>query len=373
MRLSSFSQVLAVPLFLAVAGCGSDSGPVEIADAIPAARLLSRGGVATVTRADVTTGPAINGVLMPSLVVEMKAKIPGDILTVAVQEGAIVRKGQSLATMDTNELQYQLKSAEAEFAAAEAASKNARQHWERSKRLAGEGAIAPRDVDVAQAEADAATAQVSLRLARAHEIRKIIADARFPSPLDGVVSKRFVNAGDRVDDGDVVLTVVDPRVIELTAAISSEDLGRVKVGLPISSRVEGYQNRTFEGVVARINPGADPVTRQVTVYVRLPNEKGELIGGLFATGRIITEKAEAALTVPSDALRSESGGSVVYRIDKGTATTVPVTVLLKDETTGRIAVSGPLAEGDVILVGPTTDLTSGSKVTLPTTDSTERR
>lgn len=373
MRLSSFFGVLAVPLFLAAVGCSGSSGTIEIADATPSTRLLSQGDVATVTRSDLTTGPAISGVLMPSLVVDMKAKIPGDILTVTVQEGAIVRRGQSLATMDTNELQYQLKSAEAEFAAAEAMSKNAQQQWERSKRLAGEGAIAPRDVDVAQAEADAARAQVTLRLARAHELRKIITDAQFPSPLDGVVSKRFVNPGDRVDDGDVVLTIVDPRVIELTAALSSEDLGRVKVGLPILCRVEGYQNRIFEGVIARINPGADPVTRQVTVYVRLPNEKGELIGGLFATGRIITEKAEAALTVPADALRPGSSGSMVYHIDGGIATAIPVTVSLRDESTGRIAVTGALKEGDVILVGPTIDLMSGSRVTLASADSTERR
>ncbi|MBM3263440.1 MAG: efflux RND transporter periplasmic adaptor subunit [candidate division Zixibacteria bacterium] len=354
-------------------GCGGAAETAEsVADPAPPTRMLSQGDVGKVVRQDLTTGPAISGVLTPSLIVDIKAKIAGDILKVSVQEGTVVRKGQSLAAMDTDELQYQLKSAEAELAAAEAALKNARQHLDRSKRLAGEGAIAPREIDTAQAEADAAQAQVTFRIARFHELRKIISDAGFPSPIDGVVSRRIAEPGDHADDGDVILTVVDPRIIELTASVSSEDIGRIRVGLPIVCRVEGYVDRTFKGSVARINPGADPVTRQVTVHAQIPNDTRDLIGGLFATGRIVTGQAEATLTVPVDALRSIDGNNAVFRIDAGVATSVSVTVTLRDEAAGLVAVAGALREGDIVLVGPTSDLAPGTRVALAV-DSTKGR
>lgn len=357
------SMILILLLNVSLSGCGSETAP-GAAETAPTVLMLSQGDVAHVTRGDVAIGPAISGVITPSMVVDIKARTKGDILAVHVREGDRVRRGQSLAAMDTRELGYQVQSAEAELAAADAALKNAQNHFERTQRLVNEGAVAPRDLESAQADLNAVKAQQTLKIARLHELRKIVADAGYPSPIDGVISARKVEPGNHTDDQDVILTVVDPRMMELTASISSEDLGRIKVGLPIECRIEGYHNRTFQGTVSRINPGADPATRQVTVYVQIPNSGGDLIGGLFATGRIITERIADGLLVPSDALRTDETGQVVYRIADGQATAIPVTVGLKDESTGMIAVTGDLRENDLVLVGPTTDITSGTKVAL---------
>lgn len=353
-------------------GCSGGESSQKAAETGPQTIVLSQADVAKVMRGDVESGPAVSGVLTASVMVDVKARIVGDIIAVSVQEGSTVRQGQSLAALDTRELEYQLQYAQAELAAAEAALKNAQNNLERTQRLLKEGAMAPRDLESAQAAMDAAQAQVTLRLARAHEMRKVVADAKFPSPISGVVSRRLVDPGDHLGENDVIFTVVDSRMMELTASISSEDLGQVKVGLPVSFRVEGYQGRAFEGLIARINPAADPATRQVTVYVQIPNPTGELIGGLFATGRIITGRTANGLLVPADAIRPGQSGQLVYRIAGGQATAVPVTLGLQDVATGRVAVTGGLQPNDLVLVGPTSGITSGTKVSLAATDSTHR-
>jgi RND family efflux transporter MFP subunit len=205
--------------------------------------------------------------------------------------------------------------------------------------------VAPRDLESAQAAVEMARAQTTLRLARVHEMKKVIADAQFPSPISGVVSRRAVEPGDHVSENDVVFTIVDPDIMEVTASISSEDVGQVRVGLPVSFHVEGYGERTFEGRIVRINPAADPATRQITVHVQIPNPTRKLIGGLFATGRVITGRIQDSLLIPSDTIRQGTSGRVVYRIADGEMTAVPVTPSLQDATTGRVAVTGELRGG----------------------------
>ncbi|MBI4551848.1 MAG: efflux RND transporter periplasmic adaptor subunit [Candidatus Latescibacteria bacterium] len=353
-------------------GCGGGADP-NAKETGPPTLMLSRADVATVTRGDVESGPAVSGVLAAAVIVDVKARIAGDVIAVSVQEGSAVKQGQSLAALDTRELEYQLQYAQAELTSAQVALKNAQSNLERTQRLLSEGAVAPRDLENAQAAVDAAQAQVTLRLARAHEMRKVVADAKFPSPITGIVSKRAVEPGDHVGENDVVLTVVDPSLMELTASISSEDLGQVRAGMPVSFRVEGYQGRRFEGKIARINPAADPATRQVTVYVQVPNSTHELIGGLFATGRIVTGRTANSLLVPADAIRPGGSGQVVYRVAGGQVTAVPVTPGLQDMATGRVGVTGGLQPGDLVLVGSATDIKSGTKVSLASADSTERR
>jgi RND family efflux transporter MFP subunit len=171
-----------------------------------------------------------------------------------------------------------------------------------------------------------------------------------------------VHSGDRVAIGDRLMVIVDTRTLELSATVPSEALGRVGQGTPIQFRVDAFPGEVFTGVVDRLNPTTEPGTRQVRLYMRLPNPDGRLIGGLFASGRVIDTVREKTAAAPMAALRQEGQEKVVYRLDGGHVRRVAVRTGLVDEETGLVELIGSVAPGESLLVGVQPGLKDGLRV-----------
>src|SRR5581483_8690063 len=120
-----------------------------------------------------------------------------------------------------------------------------------------------------------------------------------------IVSQRTVSAGDVVQVGGALYTIVNPSTMRLEASVPADQLSSIRVGSPVDFAVNGYPNRSFTGHITRVNPVADPSTRQVRIIVSLPNENGTLVGGLFADGHVASEVRNAPV-VPVAAV-DESG------------------------------------------------------------------
>jgi RND family efflux transporter MFP subunit len=211
---------------------------------------------------------------------------------------------------------------------------------------------------------EAARAQVSAALSGRVSARNAVGDATINAPIAGVISEDAVDEGDVVAPGTHLFTVIDPTSMRLEASVPSSSLGVLSVGTPVEFEVRGYPNRAFAGTIERIAPVADPVTRQITILVGIPNEGGELIAGLFAQGRVVAEQREG-LTVPAAALQDDPRGATVARVRDEVVARVPVEVGIRDEATDRVEVRGDLAAGDVVLLGPVRNLAAGTRVVLP--------
>ena len=122
------------------------------------------------------------------------------------------------------------------------------------------------------------------------------------APLTGVVSSREVNRGDVVSPGTALFTVIDPSSMRLEASVPSDDLSALRVGAKVEFTVRGY-DQTFPGTIERIAPQADAATRQVPIYVAIPNVGGRLVAGLYAEGRVVSQSA-SGLVVPLAAINT---------------------------------------------------------------------
>jgi multidrug efflux pump subunit AcrA (membrane-fusion protein) len=130
--------------------------------------------------------------------------------------------------------------------------------------------------------------------------------------------------------------------------------------MSVQFEVRGYPGRVFSGRIDRISPTADPVTRQIPIWVSIPNRGGTLVAGLFAEGRVATESRDA-LVVPIGAV--EIGASpTVLQLKGGKATLVPVGVGIRDDANDRIEITAGLVAGDTVLVGTSRSLTPGTPV-----------
>ena len=252
-RAGALALLAVLALFALTSGCsGSKTGRGDATaapDAASSTARLAATDVAIAKRGDLAAGIPVSGNLEPAIDVRITAPVTEMLDRVLVREGEAVQRGQVLAHFRTASLEPSAVSAEAEL------KMRAADH-ERMKNLLKEGAVSERDVESAEAAWRAAASQHA-------EARNRLGDATVRAPVPGVIATRYVQAGDRVADGDPLFQLVNTRELEFEATVPSEFVQRIQVGAPVELAVTGYHAGTVTGRVARVNASADPATRQV--------------------------------------------------------------------------------------------------------------
>jgi RND family efflux transporter MFP subunit len=335
--------------------------------------VLAPSDLATATQQTLGAAVLVSGNLDPADVVTLKAQVPGTVTGVRADRGTQVAKGNTLATIEAKGIRSQAAGAEAQVAAARAQLALAQQRMQAAKRLFEAGAISAIEYRTAQTSAEAAEAQVAAAQAGATGARESAARATIVAPISGVVSERMVSDGEAVNPGADLFTIVNSAELELAGQIGVQDAARVRVGQSVSFTLEAFPDQTFSGRVARLDPTADPGTRQVGVYVRLPNPGQRIVGGQFARGRIATGGTTTTIVIPEAALTGRSADSAtVFVVVGNKVARRAVVVGARDEATSVIAVRAGLASGDRVILNPTPDLGEGTVVTV-TSDASATR
>lgn len=356
-------RLLSGALALSVASaCGGDG---ETSEAAPASTAVTLGpsDVATVRTVELSEGVAISGALEPARTVELRTQINGRVRRVTVDRGSPVRQGQVLLEIQAEGARGQLEGAQAAVASAEAALALAEQRLASARRLHEAGAISDIELKTSETAFRAAEAQLGAARAQLAIARENESHATVRSPIHGVVSARSVDEGEAVRDGGVLLTVVDTRTLELTAQVGVDEAMKVRVGAPVAFRLDAAGGQTFEGRVTRVDPRADPGTRQVGLAATLPNPGGRIVAGQFARGRVLTGRAQTVTAVPISAVRDSAGTASVLVIEGGRLARRQVSLGARDEERGLVAVTSGLAEGDRVLAVPVLGAAEGLAVT----------
>jgi len=322
--------------------------------------LVGRENIAVADSAELRSGPAISGSLEPKVEARVRAEIMGPVERTFVDEGQRVRPGVLLAKINDNTVRDAYLSARSAVRTAESALQNARRNAERAQRLSQAGAVSERDLETAQqnqTSAEGALADAQARLASA---QKQVGNTEVRAPISGIVSERQVAPGDVVQIGGAMFTIVDLRTLRLEATVPVDEIGRLRVGTPVEFGVSGFDRR-FTGKIERINPAVDPATRQVRIYVSVPNAEESLVAGLFAEGRVSTD-SRRAVAVPLSAVDRRGTAPVIHRIKSGKVDVVPVELGVRDEATELIEVHSGIAPGDTVLLGSAQAVTEGRPV-----------
>ncbi len=350
---------LALLAALALGACGGTaSGDVHGA---MAPTVVGLENIAVAVETTLAEGPSISGQLVAEREARVRAELAGSVLETRAEPGQPVKAGQALATIDPTTAREAVLAARAQVRSAESTLALARRNLERSERLLAAGAVSERmleDDTRAVAVAEAGLADARSRLAAAGQT---LARATVRAPFAGIVSERSASAGDVVQPGTALFTVVDPSSLRLDAAVPVEALGALKVGTTVEFTLNGLGPEAFTGRITRINPVVDPVSRQVKLAVTLPNPGQRLVAGLFAEGRVITD-TRTGVTVPRAALDTRGVRPVAARLRGGVVERVEVTIGLEDPVTERVEVAAGLAPGDTVLVGGAAALPAGTPV-----------
>jgi RND family efflux transporter MFP subunit len=353
------SAALVFALALTVAAC-SGTAKGEESQPTPRAVLVGAENVIIVKRDQIVAGPIISGDLRPEREAVLRAQLAGSVLEVRVKEGQPVREGAVLGRIEARTLEDALRSAQSAVRSAETQLQVAQKESERTQQLVTAGALAARELDLSHNSVSAAEAQLADAQARLVTARKQLEDAVVKSPLSGVIARRSVNTGDIVTSGSELFTVVDPSSMRLEASVPSESLPELRLGSRVSFAVRGY-TQPFEGKIDRIAPQTDAATRQLPIYVSIPNTAGKLVGGLFAEGRVVTSSANGVV-VPVNAINTTGDMPWAARVVGNKVERVNVTLGLHDPRTERVQVVSGLNEGDTLLRGAAQGIAPGTTV-----------
>ena len=322
--------------------------------------------ITVVTTGSIMAGPTISGTLEPEREAVLRAQVQGSVLQTYADQGQAVGAGTVLARIDASGIQDAYSSARAGVVAARNAADIAARNQARNEKLLAAGAIAERDIEESRRASIAAQAALEDAQSRLASAEKMYRSTTVTSPFGGIVSERPVSPGDIVQPGTALFTVVDPSSMRLEASVPAEQLSLIRVGVPVVFTVSGYPGREFVGHIVRVNPTADPTTRQVRIYVSIPNAGRALVGGLFASGRM-SSATKTGLVVPATAVDLRGSAPAVVRVKGGKVEKVQVQVGLTDKTSETIEVLSGLQAGDTLLLGAAQGITPGTiiRVSVP--------
>ncbi len=314
----------------------------------------------TVTTTSIADGVPVTGILRPIETIDVRARLEGDISSVAVREGQYVRAGTLLASFEAIEMQSAAQSAVADRSSAQTDFQTAVWNLEQTQELFKAGAVPERDVRAAQQSVSSARARLAAAVSRLRSASNTSRDTRVIAPASGTIEKRFVERGEHLSRGAQMFTLVRNDVLELAAAVPEKRASVIRQGQPVEFTANGL---SFTGRVARVSATIDPTSRAVTVYVQVPNGNGTLKGGTFATGTVIARTISNAIVVPISAVRQGvQGTNRVYKVADKRVEEAEVKLGIRDDRAGVIEVTSGLQAGDVIITGNVGALGKGMKV-----------
>lgn len=272
------------------------------------------------------------GSLRPDEEVELAFETSGKIVGINFTEGTRVKKGDLLAKINDKPLQAQLQKLEAQ-------KKLIEEKEFRQRSLLDKDAISQESYDQIMTDLQANQADINLVLAR-------ISETELRAPFDGIIGLRYVSEGSYTNPSTKIARLVKISPLKLQFSIPERYANQVRIGYPVSFRVDG-SNETFEAKVYAIDPQIEENTRTIVLRALYPNTTEELKPGRFASVTLLLSEIENTVAIPTEALIPEMEGEIVYVYRNGKADRINVETGLRTES--QIQIVKGLEFGDTLL------------------------
>lgn len=341
-----------------------------------------------VKRGDVVSTVSATGTIEPLVKVVVGSQVSGTVVKWNFDFNDKVNKGDVLMELDRDRLGATVEQRTAAVAVAKARESEQFAVVEKTKvdveRIENASThMAASDFELRSIHADLAAALASLQAAKA-QVESAEADLRnakvelektiIRSPIDGVVISRAIDVGQTVaaslQTPDLYTIANDLAKMQVNAAVSETDIGRIHEGMDAQFRVDAFPGRKFHGVVSQVRY-AETITDNVVTYttmIAVDNPDLSLRPGMTATILFEVQKAENVLIVPNTALRFDPSAASssalidwrspgkgraakprVFKMMSGELVEIPLELGLNDGSSTQI-VSGDISAGDAVVV-----------------------
>lgn len=322
-----------------------------------------------VEKGAITASVSASGTLTPVVQVQVGSQVSGQLKEVLVDFNSDVKQGQLIARIDPETFEYKVRQSQADVDAARAqvftqqaniAAQRAsvakaqvdlaetKRDLDRKQQLVDKGFISGADRDKAQSTYNAAVeqlntakAQAEVAVANARNAEAVVkqreaalAQAKIDlsrteirAPVNGIVIKRSVERGQTVAASlqapELFIIAENLTDMQVETSIDESEIGRVRSGQKASFTVDAFPGRNFEGTVKQIRKAAQNVSNVITytAVISATNPNRELLPGMTANVRIVTDSRNDVLKVANAALRFRPAGAST--VDKQAPSAAP--------------------------------------------------
>ena len=289
------------------------------------------------------------GEIKPLISAKISSKVSGYLLSVTKYEGDPVKKGELLARIDDRPLRERISSLRAQIDAARTIFLTKKHIFERDQILYKNKAISKEALEISRANFKEAKARLEVLKAELSSARNDLLYTVIKSPFDGVVTTRFKDPGDLVVPGTPILEVEDPGAgYRILVGVPQE---KADVFKPGALAVLTEESKTLNARIFRVFPAVGP-GELATVEIRLPKRPFGLPSGARVGVDLAVSEVEGAI-VPLRALLENVNATYVFLaepVGSGAARIKPVKVHVLGRSGDKVAVSGPLKDGDLVVV-----------------------
>ena len=317
----------------------------------------------------------------------VSSKVTGKVVSIAVENGQYVNVGDTLITLDDQDIRNSIKTAEAQLQtyqnqlnssqiAMEKLKINvddAKRNYDRQKVLFDKKAISQTDFEAAEktlntAQADYDSGNASIQTAESNIGAQNVTISNYQdnlnntivkAPISGVISDKAVNIGQMASQGTALAKVNDISYVYATIQVPQDKISGVKIGQAATVTVEG-SDKAYDGTVQTMDASADTSTRVFNCKIKIDNGDKSLLPGIFGKVQLISEQKTEVITVPINALVGSEGNYSVFINDNGKAKKQKVTIGETDENNVEIA-SG-VNNGDAVICSNTGSLQDGNEI-----------
>lgn len=359
----SFAIQLAVAGAFVLVASGCNKKP-EAAPVAPVALQLSAEDLLTLQTRTLAAGPIITGSILPEKRADLRAEVSAVVIAVLKENGDQVKAGDVLVRLDDTSIRDTLASSRTAADSASQAYDQAQRQYERMVKLKAEGLVSTQQVEDAEVRRNAAQSEREAGKSQLVAATQQQGRTLVRAPFAGIVSDRQVSAGDTAQVGKELLKVIDPRSLRFEGYVSANSIGAVRQGQKVTFRVNGIEDKQFNGTITRVNPAADAATRQVGVLVSFA--KGEQppgIAGLYAEGQVESSQREG-LALPGSVIVRDGDNAFAWVLKGGKLQKVALKLGDRDSRSGDTVLLEGLAAGDKVLRYPDSTLHDGQSATL---------
>jgi RND family efflux transporter MFP subunit len=340
---------------LLIAGCSRDAKKVDASTRTEPEPVAVQTMTAQARVVDRTI--SVTGSLHPDETVSVSSEVPGRLVTIHVDFGQPVRKGQVLAELDRRELSLQVERSKAALAQAlarlglepgqadvqpdstplmrqaQAQMEDAKSKFDNASRLVKTGDISQERFteiqkqyqarlaahEAARDDARTVLAQVSALKAEVRLAEKRLGDATVRAPFDGSVSEKLASPGQYLRENAPILTVVKTNPVRLRLEVPENAAGTVKIGTSLTFTTDAAPGAKFNAVVRQLNPSLDAKSRTLTAEARMSQADSRLRPGMFVQVQLVMAKGHEAVLVPKQAVYNVAGLTKLFVIRDGKA------------------------------------------------------
>lgn len=279
--------------------------------------------------------------------------------TVLVRPGAVVKRGEVLATLDCRNASAASQAVAAEARAIDEQQKAVADEATRMESLLDGGYIDPNSVQLKKADSSARQAQFAAQRAKLASSSLEVNDCVLRAPFDGEVATRSIDPGAFVRPGTAIVSVVDRSTVRMTLDVPEDDFGIVAPETPLAVHLLATGS-TLRGAISRRSPSADPDTRTVHVEVDMPDPHREIPVNTTGEARVDVGAPRPATAIPLDAAAISGSKAALFVVAGGVAH--KATFHVEGERGGTLFVDTELAPGTQVVTEGRAVLADGDHV-----------